>query len=130
MLFRDTERLVACTHFTPEEMKWIKDKILLVSRGGNCPFYEKALVAQRAGARGVVFIDNKQEPLFRPSALENKMDMPSAFIALNDGIELSKHTHLQMTVTSLGPVLGNDPHAKITLFYRGVAIENINIINA
>ena len=65
--------------------------ILLLDRGG-CPFTEKVMNGQRAGADAVIIVDNTDEPLLTMDAaadagsdVDSKITVPAALITKADG---------------------------------------------
>jgi extracellular elastinolytic metalloproteinase len=62
-------------------------KIALVDRG-TCNFTVKVLNAQKAGAVGVVIINNAPSGAFAPGGTERRIRIPSAMVTLADGSTL------------------------------------------
>lgn len=93
-LHQDDERLLGCNPYTEEDKKWIKDRVLIVSRG-SCTFFSKAQWAQDAGATAVIFVNNEPTSgAFRALTAEmdidtNHIHIPSMMLSLQDGIELA-----------------------------------------
>jgi hypothetical protein len=81
----------------PLNVNYIFDKILVVKRG-NCMFIDKVRLAEKAGALGVIVIDNVDEsssttsPFFAMSGdgIQN-VQIPSVFIFGKDGNDLLKN---------------------------------------
>ncbi|KAI8149818.1 hypothetical protein BJV82DRAFT_490920, partial [Fennellomyces sp. T-0311] len=55
--FLNDERLLGCKQYRQADRELIRDRVLLVSRGG-CTFYRKTVWAQEAGASAVIFVNN------------------------------------------------------------------------
>ncbi|KAI8090628.1 hypothetical protein BDF21DRAFT_377781 [Thamnidium elegans] len=134
-IFSDENNLYGCNTYTKKEMVLIQDKILLVSRG-KCNFLDKVIYAQQAGAKAVIFLNNKEgEHEFRISTDDTTnnslITIPSLIISYNDALSLLKTNRKQPTKLQLGqlPSIDNDPNAIISLLYRGKRIKNVVIIN-
>ena len=59
--------------------------IAVVQRGGDCPFSQKATVAEAAGAVGVVVFNNAGELFFGTLGAEGVVDIPVASMSQPDG---------------------------------------------
>ncbi|GAA5801254.1 hypothetical protein EDC94DRAFT_629478 [Helicostylum pulchrum] len=134
-IFSDENNLYGCNAYTKKEMLLIQDKILLVSRG-KCNFLDKVINAQQAGAKAIIFLNNKEgEHEFRIStddtAHSSIITIPSLIISYNDALSLLKTNRKQLTTLQINqlPSIDNDPDAIISLLYRGKRIKNVVIIN-
>lgn len=131
--FSDEHNLYGCNAYTKKEMLLIRDKILLVSRG-KCNFLDKVIYAQQAGAKAVIFLNNKEgEHEFRISTDDDTahITIPSLIISYSDALSLLKTNRKQVTTLKINqlPSIDNDPNAIISLLYRGKRIKNVVIIN-
>ncbi|MBS8265561.1 peptidase S8 [Mesobacillus boroniphilus] len=82
-----SENLVFAGLGTKEEMKDVRDKLVLVERG-KLTFTEKAKNALEAGAIGVIIYNNTKGTFF--GNLEENVPIPVAAISKEDGLALKK----------------------------------------
>lgn len=132
-IFSDEKRLNGCEPYNKKDAKSIKGRILLMTRG-VCTFYDKALHAQIAGAKAVIFLNNQQGDNFRISASETqlkqkKIRIPSVLISQQDALSLIKMRSKPLQTFQVKPLppIHQDPNAIISLLYRGEMIKNIMI---
>lgn len=71
----------------PENAVLLDGKIAVVSRG-TCPFTQKVLNVQSAGAVGVIVINNSGDNFIVPGGASNEVTIPSMMIGLSQGTEL------------------------------------------
>ncbi|KAF9090480.1 hypothetical protein BGX29_011452, partial [Mortierella sp. GBA35] len=82
-LARIQENKKGCRPFTTSQSDQIRDKILVVDRGG-CLFILKAFYAQAAGAHGIV----KEAPQMGEGIAEDAIDIHSVMIGHSEGLVL------------------------------------------
>jgi len=82
-----SENLVFAGLGTKEEMKGVRDKIVLVERG-TLTFTEKAKNALEAGAIGVIIYNNTKGTFF--GNLEERLPIPIAAISKEEGLALKE----------------------------------------
>ncbi|OMH80025.1 hypothetical protein AX774_g6527 [Zancudomyces culisetae] len=58
-----TSLIFGCEHYTPREVSEIKDKIVMVVKGGGCSLYDKVVFAQEAGAKAILISDDSDVDL-------------------------------------------------------------------
>jgi minor extracellular serine protease Vpr len=83
-----SENLVFAGLGTKEEMKGVRDKLVLVERG-KLTFTEKAKNALEAGVIGVIIYNNTKGTFF--GNLEERLPIPVAAISKEAGLALKKH---------------------------------------
>ncbi len=84
-----SENVVFAGLGTKEEMKNVRDKLVLVERG-KLTFTEKAKNALEAGAIGVIIYNNTKGTFF--GNLEESLPIPVAAISKEEGLALKKQT--------------------------------------
>lgn len=137
--FLDQDKHVdlGCDRYDHESSKEIRDRILVVSRGG-CTFYRKAVWAQEAGARAVLFVNHVEgEAPFRavgaPASQEQpalpaniQLAIPSAMLDLEDGVDL-----LQFSVQENGSIefIQLAWKSPFRLKLNNLPVHNVMVIN-
>ncbi|KAI9246478.1 hypothetical protein BDA99DRAFT_264593 [Phascolomyces articulosus] len=115
--------LLGCEQYrNQEKRKKIRDKVLILSRGG-CTFTTKVQWAQEAGAKAVIFVNNDTSgTAFRAmsdntmnESVTNKM-IPSMTVSLEDGIDIitfdeaSKENQMNIKVDLIKSFIRNTSH--------------------
>jgi len=77
-------------------------KVVLISREGNCSFFEKIMHAQQAGALGVVIFSTPSEPLVDMTCeggeCEEEMKLPGSMISYENGMRIMKYLSVKEDV--------------------------------
>ncbi|KAI7894933.1 uncharacterized protein EV154DRAFT_414409 [Mucor mucedo] len=130
-LFHDLKKLYGCDPYSRKDSKIIKNKILLVSRGGQCTFIEKVLHAQKAGAKAVIFLNNQHGDIRIVGTAKTPVRIPSMIISHQDTLSLLKTRKKPLATFQVHPLppIDLDPQAVISLLYRGERIQNVVIVN-
>ena len=76
----------------------LRDRIA-VFRRGSCDFTEKVLLAQSAGAKAVIIVNNVTDPIFSMGGSNSEINIPSIMISKADGDQLINALSLGTTVT-------------------------------
>ncbi len=76
----------------------LRDRIAVFRRGG-CNFTEKVLIAQSAGARAVIIVNNVTDPIFSMGGSDPEITIPSIMISKTDGDQLINTLSVGTTVT-------------------------------
>ncbi|KAH8556441.1 hypothetical protein BGW37DRAFT_417348 [Umbelopsis sp. PMI_123] len=85
---RDT--FLGCNRYSEEEKNEIRGNMIIVGRG-KCSFEDKVLLAQSAGAAGVVFVNADENKIFEASGSgtpKRRVHIPSLMISSNDALQL------------------------------------------
>lgn len=90
-----------CT--SPNQSDYFAGAIVLVLRGGGCFFSHKVLLAQAAGARGVIVGDNMVEDLFIMA--EAPEDDNSSFLIPAVLVEYRSFVEMTLLLRNAGPVI-------------------------
>lgn len=130
-LFHDIKKLYGCDPYSRKDSKVVKNKILLISRGGQCTFIEKVLHAQKAGAKAVIFLNNQYGDIRIVGTSEIPVKIPSMIISHQDTLSLLKARKKPLATFQVDPLppIDTDPYAMISLLYRGERIQNVVIVN-
>lgn len=103
--FLGDDRLFGCDKYNAKDAERIKGKILITS-GGKCTFYTKAWWAEKAGAKGVLFINSEENaPVFKAmsaykaDSTQHKVTIPSATLSREHGAQLLDFLNLYDTTT-------------------------------
>ncbi|MEW8970130.1 MAG: S8 family serine peptidase [Mesobacillus sp.] len=100
-----SENLVFAGLGTKEEMKDVRDKLVLVERG-KLTFTEKAKNAYEAGAIGVIIYNNTKGTFF--GNLEESMPIPVAAISKEAGLALKKQLDKNSTLIRINLIEEKD----------------------
>ncbi len=100
---------LACTPLSPANAMAVRGNIALVDRGA-CPFVTKARILQHAGARGMVVVENTDDPVSPLGGSDPAVRIPAVRIDKATGEQL-KTAMYRRSRTSSGVVasLGVDP---------------------
>ncbi|HEX8614621.1 MAG TPA: PA domain-containing protein [Telluria sp.] len=100
---------LACTPLSPINAMAVRGNIALVDRGG-CPFVTKARILQNAGARGMLVMENTNDPVSPLGGSDPEVRIPAVRIDKATGQQL-KSAMYRRSRTSSGVIasLGIDP---------------------
>ena len=73
-------------------------KIVMIDRG-NCPFTQKVLTAQNAGAIAVIMVNNVAGPNVTMAGTDNSITIPAVFISQSDGAIFASQLSNNLNVT-------------------------------
>ncbi|CAG8493880.1 12712_t:CDS:10 [Ambispora gerdemannii] len=107
---------LGCSAFSAEEQNRIRNQLLMLKRGG-CPFVDKVLHAQNAGARAVVIVSDDNS-LFQPAppAEADVLDIriPCILVTLETGLQLEMRlSHSTNTSKSEHPLINDNQKSKV-----------------
>ncbi|CAO3624035.1 unnamed protein product [Cunninghamella blakesleeana] len=101
--FLGDDRLFGCEEYNTIDAEKIKGKILITSRG-KCTFYTKVRWAEKAGANGVLFINNEEKASafkamseYNGNSPYHKVTIPSATMTRESGAQLLDFLNLYDT---------------------------------
>eukprot|EP00736_Rhodelphis_marinus_P008743 Rmarinus@m.27400 len=123
---------VGCPDVVANEEEFL-DKVVFFLRG-NCTFYEKALVAQDAGATGVVIVSTNNNR-FAPGANSSQYELihiPVIMVTHDDGMDLleeNTRTNGAVLVTMFAPDVGFD-WAGIVMWFVAVGTVSFSAFYA
>lgn len=100
---------LACTPLNPANAMAVRGNIALVDRGG-CPFVTKARIVQNAGARGMVVMENTDDPVSPLGGSDPAVRIPAVRVDKATGAQF-KSAMYRRSRTSSGVIasLGVDP---------------------
>ncbi len=102
----------------------VNGRIVLINRGG-CPFTTKMRSAQKAGAMGVIIVNNVPGAPIGLGGTDNQITIPGVMISKNDGdaIATELSNHVTMTITT-GMLYDGDLDNGIITHEYGHGISN------
>lgn len=84
------DTFIGCSQYSDDEKKAIKGNMIIVGRG-NCNFEEKVILAQSAGAAGVIFVNVEENKIFQvlgSATSKRQIHIPSLMISSKDALQL------------------------------------------
>ncbi|KAI8581877.1 hypothetical protein K450DRAFT_229668 [Umbelopsis ramanniana AG] len=105
------DTFLGCSQYSEDEKSAISGNMVIVGRG-KCNFEDKAILAQSAGATGIIFVNADENKIFQvvgSATPKRQIHIPSLMISYKDALQL----------------LGNNLDHRFPLHIPGAKLNNL-----